>query len=76
MLASLRNGEVVVLSEQLSLSPRVTPNDIAAFVGLKIPWGNKDHVSLSNPNPSFHFASDSTEAFVAVLAFHQNSVKA
>jgi len=45
-LASLRNGEVVVLSEPFGLSHCVTPYDVAAFVGLKVPY------STSRDTPS------------------------
>jgi hypothetical protein len=42
---------------------------------LKIPRRNEDNVAFSYPNAPFHFAPDSAEAFMPVLAFDRDSVK-
>jgi len=64
------HGEDAFSAEIIGLRVRVPPNDIAAFVALKIPWRNDHNVAFSDPNASFHFAADTAQSFVAVLALN------
>jgi len=52
----------------------VTPNNVAAFVGLEFPGGNDDDVAFTYPNAPFHLASYAAESFHAVLAFDHDAV--
>ncbi len=55
---------------------RVPPNNITAFVALKIPRRNDNDVAVADPNAAFHFSADAAEAFFAVLAFDHDAVEA
>ena len=66
--------KVAFFSQPLNLVSPVSPEDVASFVSLKIPWGNEYDVTLSDPESSLHFASDSAQSYVAVLAFHFDAV--
>jgi hypothetical protein len=52
----------------------VTPNNIAAFIGLEIPGRNDNNVTFAYPNAAFHLASYAAESFHAILAFDHDAV--
>jgi hypothetical protein len=68
-------GEYAFSAEIFGLRVRVPPNHIAAFVALKIPRRNNNNVTFPNPNTTLHFAADTAEPFVAVLALNQNAIE-
>jgi hypothetical protein len=68
-------GEKAFSAEIVGLCVRVSPNYIAAFVALKIPWRNDYNVAFSDPNASFHFAANAAEPFFAILALNPNAIE-
>jgi hypothetical protein len=70
----LSHLQVAVSSQPFSLISFVSPDDVASFVALEIPWGNQNDVSLSYPHSSFHLSSDSAEALLTVLTVDQKSI--
>ncbi len=55
---------------------RVTPNQIAPLIRLKVPWRNEHHISFTYPNAPFHLAPYTTHAFVSILASNKHTVEA
>ena len=62
-------------SQPFSLILSVSPEDVASFVRLKIPMGNQNNVSFSDPYSSLQFASNSAQSLLVVLAPHKDPVK-
>jgi hypothetical protein len=69
-------SQVAFSSEPVCLVSLVSPYDVAAFVGLEVPWGNQNDVSYPYPHSPLHFSAYPAEALVSVLAAYHDSVEA
>ena len=68
------NFQVTFSSQPVCLVSLVSPDDVAPFVRLKIPWRNQNDVSNAYPHSSFHLPAYPAEAFMAVLAAYHKPV--
>jgi hypothetical protein len=68
--------QVTFSSKPVCLISFVSPDNVASFVGLEIPWRDQNDVSHPYPHSPLHFPAYPAEAFMSVLASHQKSVEA
>ena len=71
----LLSFQVTFSSQPVCLVSLVSPDNVAPLVGLEIPWRDQNDVSHPYPHSSLHLPAYPAEAFIAVLATHQNPIE-